>query len=259
MPETSLLLSRLDEIARTLEATGDGLGVLALGSVGLETDRLDRWSDLDFFLVVRPGTKARFLGDPAWFGRVAPVTWAFANTADGYKVLFADGVFGEMAWFEPGELAGIPYAPGRWVWRSPDLDAALARPQNPGNPAWVPGSAEWALGELLSCLYVGLGRWCRGEKLSAWRFVQGHCLDRFLELVDLTQPSSAPFADFYNRDRRWEARHPDLAPVLGSLAPGYDQTPRAALALLDWCEGHFEVNAGVAAEIRRVAREGGAG
>lgn len=254
MAEPIHLEQRLAEVAQALKAS-DGLGVLALGSVGLETARLDRWSDLDFFLIVRPGTKARYLDHPQWFTQVAPVAWSFRNTVDGYKLLFADGIFAEMAWFEPAELARIPFAPGRWVWRSPELDEALARPTNPGEPARLPESAEWALGELLSCLYVGLGRWNRGEKLSAWRFVQGHCLDRFLELVDLILPSNAPFADFYNRDRRWETRHPELAVELSAFLTGYEATPQAALSLLAWCERHFEVNAALATEIRRLGGE----
>lgn len=254
MPDPRLLTARLDQVAQVLQATPDGLGLLALGSVGLETARLDQWSDLDFFLFVKPGTKPRYRDDPRWFEAVAPVSWVFRNTADGYKLLFTDGVFAEMAWFEPAEMATIPYAPGRWIWRSGELDEGLSRPQNPGSPAWKPENAEWALGELLSCLYVGLGRWGRGEKLSAWRFVQGHCLDRFLELVDLTRPSQAPFADFYNRDRRWEARHPELAMVLPEILAGYEKTPASALAMLGWCEAHFAVNPGLAGEIRKLAR-----
>lgn len=254
MARPEALEQRLTSIALALQATGDGLGLLALGSVGVETARLDDWSDLDFFLLVKPGTKGGYCSRPEWFETVSPVAWTFRNTADGYKLLFHDGIFAEMAWFEPQELAAIPYAPGRWIWRDPELDETLKNPRNQGSPAWKPDSAEWALGELLSCLYVGLGRWNRGEKLSAWRFVQGHCLDRFLEIVDLTQPSAAPFADYYNRDRRWESRHPQLAAVLPGLLAGYDQTPRAAAFLLDWCESHFEVNQALAEEIRRLAR-----
>jgi len=252
MPDPALLETRLQQIAQTLQSSG-GLGLLALGSVGVERARLDRWSDLDFFLIVPPGTKDAFRNDTHWFSRVAPVEWIFRNTGDGYKLLFADGVFGEMAWFEPAELASIPYAPGRWVWRSPELDEAWAVSQNPGRPASLPDSSAWALGELLSCLYVGLCRWNRGEKLSAWRFIQTYCLDRFLELVELTQPS-APFGDYYSWDRRWEARHPGLGPLLARFLKGYEDTPSSSLAFLDWCELHFEVNPGLAREIRTLAR-----
>jgi hypothetical protein len=43
------------------------------------------------------------------------LTWAFANTVDSYKALMADGMLCEVAVFEPQELAGIPYSPGRWA------------------------------------------------------------------------------------------------------------------------------------------------
>jgi hypothetical protein len=36
----------------------------------------------------------------------------------------------------------------------------------------------------LTNLYVGLGRFHRGEKLSALRFIQHHAVDRFLELTE---------------------------------------------------------------------------
>lgn len=36
-----------------------------------------------------------------------------------------DGVFCEFAVFEPHELAPIPFAPGRWVWRRDELDPTL--------------------------------------------------------------------------------------------------------------------------------------
>ena len=35
----------------------------------------------------------------------APLAWAFRNTVDGFKVLFADGIYGEFAVFEPEELS----------------------------------------------------------------------------------------------------------------------------------------------------------
>ena len=253
MPSVELLRSRLATVARELEASGDGLGLLALGSAGVEDSRLDEWSDLDFFLVVRPGSKPRYLADPLWLGRASPLAWSFRNTADGFKLLFADGVFAEMAWFEPAELASARYAPGRWLWRSPELDEKLSVPRCPA-PSPAPPSVQWSLGELLSCLYAGLCRWNRGERLSGWRFVQCHCLDRFLELADSALPErEAAGADPFSRDRRWERRHPGSPGVLARFIRGIDETPAAALELLAWCEAGYEVNAVLAREIRRLA------
>lgn len=82
-------------------AHGRAIALLGLGSVGRETDRIDAWSDLDFFAIVRPGEKARFVESLEWLAEARPIVWAFRNTADGSKVLMADGIFCEMAVFKP--------------------------------------------------------------------------------------------------------------------------------------------------------------
>jgi hypothetical protein len=53
------LLARLDAIARSLEASGHAEALIGLGSVGLELDRLDEYSDLDFFAIVNPALAGR--------------------------------------------------------------------------------------------------------------------------------------------------------------------------------------------------------
>ncbi len=225
---THPLLARLDAIAAALAATGCAQALIGLGSVGLETDRLDAWSDLDFFAIVDPGTKAGFLDDLGWLAAAHPLAWHFRNTADGHKALMADGVFCEFAIFEPHELAAIPFAPGRVVWRRADADPALARPRQ-ALPRRTTDET-WIVGEALSCLLVGLGRWHRGEKLSALRFVQGHAVDRLIELDALR--THALEGDAFNADRRLEDRQPALAAELPALMPGYERTPDAARAVL---------------------------
>jgi len=253
---TSLLLSRLAELASSLSADREALGLLGLGSVGLELGRLDEWSDLDFFVIVGKGSKPRWLDSPDWLA-VRPLLWSFRNTVDGYKLLWDDGVFAEMAVFEPEELGAIPFAEGRWVWRREELEEGRRLPVNAAGRQ-SRKDPLWSLGEALSCLYVGLCRFHRGEALSAFRFVQQHCLDRFLELVDHldegrepTRVRAAP--DLFDRNRRFETRHPELQPLLETMLGGYRSLPRSALALLDWLETRFPVEKAMAAEIRRLA------
>ena len=231
MADPTTLLQRLDVIGRALAARGDALALLGLGSVGTETARLDRHSDLDFFAIVKPGAKMRYLGQLDWLAAAHPLVWHFQNTVDGHKALMADGVFCEFAVFEPDELAAVPYAPGRLVWKAEGVDECIAQPRRPLPAAALPDEA-WIVGEALSCLYVGLQRWQRGEKLSAARFVQGHALDRLLELDALRHPEATAGADPFNRERRLETRRPVLADELPALVPGYGATPAAALALL---------------------------
>jgi len=227
------LLARLEDIAVALQRSGHAQALLALGSVGLERDRLDRYSDLDFFVIVDAGHKARYIDNLDWLEAAHPLAWHFRNTVDGHKALSRDGIFCEFAIFEPQELAAIPFAPGRVVWRRADVEESIAIPRRPLPGAQLPDES-WIVGEALSCLYVGLQRWHRGERLSAARMVQGHALDRLVELdaLRLANSSSSVSVDPFSRERRLEQRQPDLARELPQLVPGYSHTPRAALAIL---------------------------
>ncbi len=246
---------RLVEIGENLEKSGKALGLLSLGSVGIETTRLDEWSDIDFFAIVKQGVKQDFLEETSWLDtKTSPIVYKFRNTADGFKLLWKDGVFGEMAIFEPHELDTIPYAPGRFIWAGEGLDHGVAIPKKQGQAPWVPDSAEWAANELITCLYVGMCRYRRGEKISAWRFIQTLCFDRFQEIIALTEtPHAGVYQDFYSRDRRWEFLYPDLAGWTSSFLAGVERTPEAALAYLEFLETRNLSHPSMAEEIRKLS------
>lgn len=248
------LIDRLASLAQALEARHDALALLALGSVGLETARMDAWSDLDFFVLVADGAKARYLHQLDWLAAAHPLVWHFQNTPDGHKALMADGVFCEFAVFETHELRHIPYAPGRFVWRRDGVDEALASPR-----LSVPTrhNASWLLGEALSNLMVGLQRHARGERLAAMRLVQVYALDRVLELLEQQQPmpdDAGAVRDPFNVERRIEARSALAASALPLWAGGYEQTVPAALSLLATLQAHAQVPAAVAEHISGLAR-----
>lgn len=247
--EPHILLQRLDAIGHSLAQSHHALALIGLGSVGLELERLDAYSDLDFFAIVAPGYKQAYLDDLSWLTCLAPIAYAFANTADGYKLLFADGVFCEFAVFEPDELQSIPYAPGRIIWKQPHAPDSLSQPAKA--PAHsVPRSPDWLLGEALTNLYVGLARAKRGEMLSATRFIQGYAVDRALELAGLIEAAQAVREDAFTPERRFEQRYPGVASQAAAWMQGYARNRESALALLAFLEQHFEVNVALAAAIR---------
>jgi len=252
MDKKSALLARLSEIGRSLEKSGHALALIGLGSVGLELDRLDEYSDLDFFVVVEDGYKNNFLQNLAWLSDIRPSAYHFQNSAAGYKLLFDDGIFCEFAVFELHELRAIPFSAGRIIWKRAEVDPALASPTSTSTSA-APRSVEELVGEALTNLFVGLGRHRRGEKLSAMRFIQGYAVDRILELAAHIEPEQAAFKDEFANERRFEQRFPNTAAHLPRFTQGYDRNPESALAILEFLEAHFDVNEEIAKAIRALS------
>lgn len=253
MHKRELLLRRLDEIVSSLLRTDGALALLGLGSVGLETERLDEHSDLDFFVVVSDGSKAAFIESLRWLERVRPLAYAYRNTVDGYKALFDDGVFCEFAVFEPSELSRIPFAPGRVVWKREGFDESVCAPLMSGTAA--PPSVEWLLGEALTGLYTGLCRLRRGETLAASRAIQGGVVGNVMELAQTLEAPSTVGRDPFAGERRFERRFPGLAAELPSFMQGYGRNRESALAILAFLERRFEVNAAMATAIRALCED----
>ena len=78
--------------------------MIALGSVDVDLDLLDQYSDLDFFVIVKAGCKAGYLDNLGWLTSIAPAAYSFQNTPDGYKLVYKDGFFCEFAVFDEDEL-----------------------------------------------------------------------------------------------------------------------------------------------------------
>lgn len=247
------LLSRLDEIARSLERSGHAEALVGCGSVGIELDRLDAYSDLDFFAVVEDGWKEHYITHLDWLEAIAPVVYLFQNTVDGFKLLFADGIFCEFAVFVRSDLLRVPYAPGRIVWKRPEVPESIAIPTVTDGVPEVK-SLDWLLGEALTNLYVGLCRYRRGEKLSAARFIQGDAVDRVVDLAGYIETEGPAHRDIFTGARRFEARFAGVSQLLPGMLQGYERTPESALEILFFLEQHFPVNQALAERIRELAK-----
>jgi hypothetical protein len=252
--KTQNLIQRLDDIGHSLERSDHALALIGLGSVGLELDRLDSYSDLDFFVIVEPGYKRVYLESLHWLSDIYPIAYCFLNTDDGYKVLYEDGVFCEFAVFEPAELVKIPYTPGRIIWKREGVFDSFDQPVN-APPTRTKRSKEFLLGEALTNLYVGLNRDQRGEKLTAMRFIQGYAVDRLLELAETIEVEKEVHRDPFVNERRFEQRYPALIPHLSQWNQGYEKNRESALAILEFLEQHFEVNRSIAKAIRDLSKE----
>jgi hypothetical protein len=253
MQTTQRLLERLDVIGASLKASGNALALLGLGSVGLETERLDGYSDLDFFVIVKRGKTVCYIESLDWLNAICPLAYTFRNTRDGYKVLFADEIFCEFGVFEAHELHTIPFTRGRLIWKDDSFDETLCEPrskQHRENP--VEGTNEWHLGEALTNLYVGLGRVHRGEILTGTRLIQSYAVDHVLALTSVLETAQPYAQDPFNNERRYEGRYPQTARYLPTFIQGYEHNVESALVILAFLEQHMLVNPAMSAAIREL-------
>jgi hypothetical protein len=235
-------LSRLEGLAAHLAADPHVEAVLGLGSSGLETDRFDDHSDIDFFVVTDTvDTKQRYLQDISWLqGLDGHVAYSFANDPNGRKALLADGLFLEYAVFTTAELEAVPFSGGRVVWSRGPYDPLALGAALPAVTAI--DTVEFHLNEALTNLFVGLHRELRGEHLAAMRFIQVYAVDRVLALVRLHPAAALDHPDHFEATRRIERAQLPTGLPLHSMVPGYTRNLDAARAVLTWLTAHHQAD-----------------
>ncbi|MFA5236209.1 MAG: hypothetical protein WC399_05175 [Bacilli bacterium] len=209
--------------------------LLGLGSMS-ETSRMDEFSDMDFFLIVDQGAKRSFIDDLDWLV-VVPIEYSFRNTVDGYKALFANGVFAEFAVFKPGEMAHIGFTKGNIIYARPNFDETLVEPRLA--PKKAPLDVDYCVNEALTNLYVGVLRELRGETSAAMTCIQTHAANHVMELFEVIYPSLSDLDDPYAVERRIEKKYEAAREILRGLKPGYDHNLDAARFALDFLSKHF--------------------
>ncbi len=147
------------------------------------------------------------------------------------------------------ELAAIPFERGRIVWQRSSFDASLLIPR-PTSPAFGAADESFLIGEVLTNLYVGLGRFARGELLSAFFFIQHHAVVRLIELLELWSEKSPKQRDRFSNERRFETRFPQHTALIASLTPGSADSPTAAERMLTFLASRISLNERIVLEIR---------
>jgi len=248
-------LDWLHRLALALGDRGDVLAVLGLGSAGVERERFDDYSDLDFFVVVDDdAAKRQLLQDVGWLERTGDLAFSFVNDANGRKALLHDGTLLEYAIFTAAELRGLSFTGARVVWRRADVPDDIARS---GRPPTQPGPpmVDFHLHEALTNLWVGLQREQRGERLAAFRFIQVFAVDRVLALLRLTGAAPAHRVDPFDPTRRVEARYTAEQLPLASMVPGYEHNVAAARVTYAWLAARWPIHPALAAALDRTLDE----
>lgn len=111
------------------------------------------------------------------------------------------------------------------------------------------------MNEALTCIYVGLCRYARGEKLSGTRFIQNFAVDLLIASANHFEEENVDFVDAFQHERRFETRFEAFSRWLPSMIQGYDKTPESACEILAFIETHTTVNSVLKSEILKLIRE----
>lgn len=242
-PHQLHLFARLDDIVLNLKKDPHVIALITLGSVGLDTHRLDAFSDLDFFVITEDGYARTLIDDSSWLVTSSPLAFIFQNTPDGFKLLYQDGIYGECAIFNQSRLNDIPYHHARlyYLKEGSSLEFTSSNTRIGPKP-----SRDYLLNEALTNLYVGLLRYQRGEVYSAYRFISQYALTSTLNLALYDEIGDDPF----DISRRIEKHHPSLIPLLKNANQGYENVKASALTLVDYLSSHYPVNEALLSRIK---------
>lgn len=206
------------ELIDTLRDRDDVVGLVALGSMAARNYRPDAWSDHDFFVVTRPGGQEPYRAHCDWLPRSEEIAWSFHETEHGVKVIYNNAHLLEFAVFDGDELHLAKVNRYRVLLDKSDVGVRMAAVQASTTTERDGTSDTYHAGQFLTNLLVGIGRYRRGEVLSAHQFVKSNALHHLTALLVRHGTAAQPtLADNLAPTRRFEFIHPVLGPELGAL------------------------------------------
>lgn len=229
---------RMEQLADHVASIKEVRCLLGLGSISSK-DRLDEYSDIDFFLIVENGYKKRFMDHLDWL-EAEPLVYTFQNTKDGYKAMYHDGIFAEFAIFDEEEIKTARFTGGKVFYQKDDFDLDLIKPKF--EPKHREVNVNFNVNEALTNLYIGLLRNLRGEKSSAMSFIQSYAYGLAIELFPTVFEEVKLEVDPYVFERRIEKRFPDQKELLKSMRLGIEHNQLSAKNILYFLNKYFEVD-----------------
>jgi len=219
------------ELVARLDARPEVLGLVAVGSMAEQEYAPDEWSDHDFYVIVRPGAQERYRANTDWLPHPEEVVWAFRETEHGVKVLYRDGHLLEYAIFDEEELSLAKTNRYQLLLDRAGLEARMAQIVGETR-VWAKESSDlFHAGQFLTNLLVGMGRYHRGEALSAHLFVKARASEHLARLLARYVASGqAELADNIDPTRRFEMVYPALGEALAEAM--FCEIPEAARRML---------------------------
>ncbi|MGD9958004.1 hypothetical protein [Nocardioides sp.] len=201
-----------NRLVASVAAYDDVEGLVLLGSTAA-TERVDAWSDHDFYLVVRQGREEHFRTHLDWLPDRDQIAFAARETEHGLKVVYRSGAVLEFAVANADDLATFGGSPYRVALDRSTVTEQMLVTRPPAAPA--DDLTDFRI--FLALLVIGLGRAARGEELVAGELLRGYALHRLVAVLRRHASATAGSApDPYNGLRRFEAAYPELGRALAA-------------------------------------------
>lgn len=190
--------SLIRALAEGLWKLPDIEALLLFGSVSRQQN--DAYSDLDFLVIVKESAVPLYTADLDWLSQCVTIDAVSREGEDSFNVLFAGGIVGDFGVVSLKHFGEYPHEAGVVVFQRENIDLSSS------NIRILPSvrtQEEW-LNRFLFKLYLGLGRYLRGERINAHTLIEGEALHAFLHLVK----TPGAVYDPYQIDRHFESIHP---------------------------------------------------
>jgi hypothetical protein len=213
--------------------------LVGIGSLA-HPERVDRWSDHDFWVITTTEGQAHFLSDLSWLPDYSTIALALRPAPEYYTVLYTTGHVAEFAVFALTDLSHGRLDRYRMLLDKDNIHTHIQAIYERTRPKQQTADASArAIGHFLVTLCTGAARDARGERLSAHNYIFQYAVDDLLALI--TQHIPAQQSDLHDRfdpRRRFEQAYPVLS---AQLEPILTLTPVvAALRLLDLAVSLFQ-------------------
>jgi len=227
-----------EQLTENLERDENILGLVAAGSMAQQDYQPDEWSDHDFFVITQPGAQKHYREAYDWLPHSEEIAWAFQETEHGVKVIYRDGHLLEFAVFDEAELKISRINRYRVLLDRAEISAQMAESAQKTSATAASESDAYHAGQFLTNILVGMGRYWRGEKLSAHKFIKVNAVHHLVTLLNRHSSSTQrKLSDNLDPTRRFELVHPHLGPELEEIMLLY--IPEAAQRLVSLFEREF--------------------
>lgn len=199
----------LAELATVAEQRADVIGLAGFGSTA-DRSRVDEWSDHDFAWVTVDGAQDRYRHDLSWLPGASDIALSVVEHHGGVKVVYDDG---RVLEFGITSLDDFENWAGNRIEVIVDkggvaeaVAGILSSPLPEGDP-----DADRAIRLVLTQLLIGVGRYRRGEVLSAGRSIRDEATAYLLIALGQRLDGARERLDSLDPRRRFDFVHPEVA------------------------------------------------